>query len=609
MRGFAHGLMAGAAQDKFDTISNLSGDTFLLDSGDEADLENFVQSNRRTSPATADVLDASTNENSASYAAIARPRVTVEENMPPRSARYRDELYLSSFERTNFHPENVTPDRPCTAYFNSGVFTDSSAVFQALRTQGFPAEAIRCLQRKPTGDMLITFANARMKNSFLEKNVMQIRHRRFAINDEDRQLTYLNIYDAPHELSDNALIRRLEPFCEVVHYRRGRYPTNKSVFNGNRHYRVRRLAAIPSYLRFGKFLVRLSHDGQEHTCRKCNRRGHFAKDCPNTFCFNCEELGHKAESCPSVELCCICKHHSHRARYCPYSWYRQPSPPGSPAQNQPEPTHDESQREPEQTSLVVQLPPTSDVPAPTDVPPPTGLPPTENSSTTDVPITEPDASDVLDSEGLLVLRHLFSDDDDDDLQSVETLHANPDADDSSSSSDADESGDDDMSDDVEENDDDHDNDMDVPEAGTPESASAGPAPLGTPVSASAETVPTPPDLELTEPTDDSLPVATPLESQPLFSSLESQPLTSSNEPVPKSQRSQSKFGPIRRSIFSRRNPAPLPEALAALHRKATAPAPIPTGSAARSRSPDPGDPPDASPSPPDPGMSDPGPAT
>lgn len=51
-------------------------------------------------------------------------------------------------------------------------------------------------------------------------------------------------------------------------------------------------------------------------------------------------------------------------------------PPGSPTQsaplqneNQPEPAHDESQREPEQSSLVVQLPATSDVP-PTDVPPP-----------------------------------------------------------------------------------------------------------------------------------------------------------------------------------------------------------------------------------------------
>lgn len=138
------------------------------------------------------------------------------------------------------------------------IFADSAAVFDALKTQGFPTEAIRCLQRKPSGDMLITFANACVKDAFVEKNVMQICDRRFAINDHDKFLTYLNIYDAPHELSDNALICRLEPYCEVVSYRRGRYLNNKSVFNGNRHYRVRIHASVPSYLRFGKFLVRLS---------------------------------------------------------------------------------------------------------------------------------------------------------------------------------------------------------------------------------------------------------------------------------------------------------------------------------------------------------------
>lgn len=86
-------------------------------------------------------------------------------------------------------------------------------------------------------------------------------------------------------------------------------------------------AVIPSCLRFGKFLVRLSHAGQEQTCRKCNCQGHFTNDCLNTFCFNCEELGPKAKSCPSLELCCICKHHSYWAKYCPHSWYHQPSHP------------------------------------------------------------------------------------------------------------------------------------------------------------------------------------------------------------------------------------------------------------------------------------------
>ena len=77
--------------------------------------------------------------------------------------------------------------------------------------------------------MLISFANACVKDAFAEKNVTQIHQRRFVINDHDRYLTYLNIYDLLHELSDNALIRRLELYCEVLHYRHGRYLNNKSV--------------------------------------------------------------------------------------------------------------------------------------------------------------------------------------------------------------------------------------------------------------------------------------------------------------------------------------------------------------------------------------------
>ena len=106
-----------------------------------------------------------------SYAAAATPHVASEDSSLDRPATYRNEYYLTNFERANFHPENVTPERPCTAYFNSDIFADSNAVFGALKTQGFPTKAIRCLQRKPSGDMLITFANARVKDAFVEKNI------------------------------------------------------------------------------------------------------------------------------------------------------------------------------------------------------------------------------------------------------------------------------------------------------------------------------------------------------------------------------------------------------------------------------------------------------
>ena len=103
------------------------------------------------------------------------------------------------------------------------------------------------------------------------------------------------------------------PYCKVVSYCHGHDLSNKMFFNGNRHFCVCIHAAILSYLRFGTFLICLSHDGQTHTCRWCNRRGHFAKDCPNTVCFNCDGLGHKVNECTREELCCICKNPMHLA--------------------------------------------------------------------------------------------------------------------------------------------------------------------------------------------------------------------------------------------------------------------------------------------------------
>ena len=252
---------------------------------------------------TAEQQAASVPGNTTYAAAVADNTPRVNES----SRGYHSEHYMSRFERENFHPDNVTPDRPCTAYFQASVFADSAAVFDTFKTQGFIPSSICCLQRRPTREMLITFSSVHMKNAFVEKNSIQINHHRYAINDSDRFLTYLNVYDRPYEMSDAAIIKRLEPYCEVVSYRRGRYLSNRSIFNGNRHYRVRVHSVIPSYLRFGKFLVRLSHDGQQHTLRKCNHRDHFANTCENTICFNCEELGHVCESCPHEELCCICK--------------------------------------------------------------------------------------------------------------------------------------------------------------------------------------------------------------------------------------------------------------------------------------------------------------
>ena len=168
---------------------------------------------------------------------------------------------------------------------------------------------------------MITFNSEDVKKKFVSLVAIRFRESLSVINDEDMPLTFLNIYDAPYELSDEALKFRLRKYCIVHSTRRGRF-VRSHVNNGIRHFRIQIINPLPSYLRFGKFLVRLSHDGQQHTCRRCNRADHFANECKNVVCFNCNELGHQSKECDGPVLCCICKSPNHRARRCPFAWHQ-----------------------------------------------------------------------------------------------------------------------------------------------------------------------------------------------------------------------------------------------------------------------------------------------
>lgn len=141
----------------------------------------------------------------------------------------------------------------------------------------------------------------------------------------DRPLTFVQVFDAPHELPDTALISRLSHFCEVVSNRRGyfREPGWENVQDGVRHFRVRLRSPIPSFLRFGKFLVHVRYPGQVRTCRHCHQSGHLANTCNNQCCFNCDETGHLASNCPKPLMCNLCKSTEHRANTCSFSWARE----------------------------------------------------------------------------------------------------------------------------------------------------------------------------------------------------------------------------------------------------------------------------------------------
>lgn len=296
-----HHDLNGANVDE--SISNQSGDTLLL-CDDEAE----------TIHSYADVLR---NRETATPVEVT-PGSQTDGSYFGRGRRFTD-LERNNFYHSNF--DNVTPGRPCTAYFTSSYFVDSQAVFDKLAELEIPRESVTCLQRRPSRDMVITFIDVETKNKFVSNVALRFHDSTGVINDEDSPLTFLNIYDAPHELCDEALEARLQKYCTVVATRRGKL-SRSNCYNGIRHYRVRVKEPIPSYLRFGKFLVRLSHDGQQHTCRRCNRAGHFASECQNVVCFNCDELGHQSRDCGENIRCCICKSEDHLARRCPFSWYK-----------------------------------------------------------------------------------------------------------------------------------------------------------------------------------------------------------------------------------------------------------------------------------------------
>ena len=115
-RDSTRGLMAGATQRDLDTISNM----LLLEDVSDSEVppsesQNVLLSQRVELPSvelqTAEKQAVSVPGNKTYVAAVPNNMPRVNES----SRSYRSEHYLSRFEKENFQPDNVTPDRPCNA--------------------------------------------------------------------------------------------------------------------------------------------------------------------------------------------------------------------------------------------------------------------------------------------------------------------------------------------------------------------------------------------------------------------------------------------------------------------------------------------------------------
>ena len=209
---------------------------------------------------------------------------------------------------------NYLPKRPCSVYFKQARDPTNVQSFLAeLKNHGIPVSAVKCLQRLDKESFMVTFDKPEYCEAFSSRSAF-VHH---AVNP----VYSVFVYDAPYELHDHALGLRMQAFGDVKSVKRLKY-AGYDLETGVRMVRMSfDRYHPPSFLRFGRRLVRLKYNGQVPTCRRCNRVGHQAKECPNTVCFNCDELGHQAGSCPHAMRCSICKSENHVAVDCSF-WCR-----------------------------------------------------------------------------------------------------------------------------------------------------------------------------------------------------------------------------------------------------------------------------------------------
>lgn len=115
--------------------------------------------------------------------------------------------------------QNNLPNRTLTTFLNQRARIAASEVFEALHKAGIDATNVSCVQGQSSGEIVLTLSKCEFKEQFLRQNVLNLRGAPFVLQDVNKPLTYLQIFNAPHDLPDTAIINRLAKYCDVIHQR------------------------------------------------------------------------------------------------------------------------------------------------------------------------------------------------------------------------------------------------------------------------------------------------------------------------------------------------------------------------------------------------------
>lgn len=123
----------------------------------------------------------------------------------------------------------------------------------------------------------MTFCTEAIRDKFVGLSSFVIGQRPHIPHSSHHPVTFVTVCDALNELPTSVLQARLSKYGKVFLKRLGRLQDFPSVLNGLRYLQMDIHTPIPSYLHFGSFLLRIYHDGQPKTCRKCSASDHLGR--------------------------------------------------------------------------------------------------------------------------------------------------------------------------------------------------------------------------------------------------------------------------------------------------------------------------------------------
>ena len=169
-------------------------------------------------------------------------------------------------QREHYHPLNITPDCPCTAFFTLMETTSAKDIFDSLIGDVIPASAVRRLQRSHKGKVLITFSKPMYCKKFLECSPFAVC---YCLPLSMYLMLHMNFQTRPLNVVYANMVISI-----------------KAVEGNSKDFMMSSTASAIYVIHFGKFLVCIYHDGQRKVCRRCGVTDHLAKDCQNLICFN-----------------------------------------------------------------------------------------------------------------------------------------------------------------------------------------------------------------------------------------------------------------------------------------------------------------------------------